>query len=143
MAVPDDGHKPARSKMITLILLSSLMQVPKEKEPKVGSYAAQPSTEIVYIGRGDYKCADGQDPLLLRVEAGGKIIADKPVEITDDDLKVIVPKLCKGQTRVSIVIGVMEPDKSTLRTISDTINRIKKYVPARTAVKFVIEDYDL
>jgi hypothetical protein len=96
------------------------------------------------VGRSDYKAPAGEpDPLLLRMEAGGRIIADKPVEITDDDLKTTVPKYCNGHPRVSIVIGVMEPDKTTLQTIRRVIERVRKHVPDKTAATFVIEDYDI
>ena len=101
------------------------------------------SPHVEYLGRFGYKVTDGEpDPLRLRTTAGGVILADKPVEITDDDLKTIVPKYCDGHRRVSIVIGVMEPDTTTLRTISGTIERVNKQVPAKTVVTFLIMDYD-
>jgi hypothetical protein len=80
--------------------------------------------------------------MLLRLDAGGVVIGDKPLEFTDDDLKTIVTKYCDGHERVSVVIGILNPARTTLKEISDTIERIRKHVPAKTAVTFLIQDND-
>lgn len=127
-----------------ILVLGTAFPFPKGPESKPGAKRPPPAPQILYVGGSDYKAPEGEpEPLLLRMEAGGRIIADKPVEITDDDLKTSVPKYCDGHPRVSIVIGVMEPDKSTLQTIRRVIERVRKHVPAKTAATFVIEDYDI
>jgi hypothetical protein len=136
-------HESSESAMFTLLLLSSLVQVPKDKESKRDPEAMRGPPEVIYVGRFGYSDADGSEPMMLRILRDGKIIADKPVEITDEDLKVSIPKYCAGKAKVTFSIGVMEPDKTTLRTIEKTMNRVKKHVPPKTSVKFVIHDAEM
>lgn len=122
------------------VLLVGVLQA--RGEPGPPPREVSPAARIQYLGRKGYEPEGGRDPLILRMEADGRVIADKPVEITDDDLGKIVTRYCEGHTTASIVVGVMQPDKTTLRSISKTIERINKRVPAKTIVTFLIQNYD-
>jgi len=116
--------------------------LPAAGEPGPPPREVPQAPRVLYLGRYGYEQEGGRDPLLLRLDAGGRVIGDKPVELTDDDLKNIVTKFSDGHERVSVVIGVMDPARITLKEISSTIERVRKHVPAKTAVTFMIQDCD-
>lgn len=95
---------------------------------------------IQYLGRYGYERLDDRDPLIFKMVSDGRLLADKPVEFTDDDLGNIVPKYCDGRDKVAIVLCVLDPDKTTLAAVSRTVERLGKYVPAKTVATYLIQD---
>lgn len=115
--------------------------LPAAGEPGPPPREVAPAPRVQYLGRYGYEQVGDREPLIFNMVSDGTLLGDPPVAFTDDDLRKIVPKYCDGHDKVAIVLCVLDPDKTTLRAISRTVERLGKYVPAKTAATFQIQDY--
>jgi hypothetical protein len=74
------------------------------------------------------------------INSNGNVIERGFVDVTDEMLQKWVTKYSEGYAKVVIAIGVEVPDKTTLSTISKTVDRIRKLVPAKTNVTIWVLD---
>ena len=97
---------------------------------------------VLYIGRGgrDIQPVEDRQALTLMLSAGGDILGDGKYVADDAMLKRWVTEHCTGHPRVDIVIAVSEPTKTTIRTMAEGIERVKKYVPKKTVATFYVSD---
>lgn len=107
------------------------------KTPKPGAEPARPPAQVILVGREEYKTEDGR-ALVLQIDTGGNVI--EKFDVTDEMLEKWVRDHCKGHNKASIVIGVGLPKQTSIRAVSEAIEKVKKYVPKETRVTFIIQD---
>jgi hypothetical protein len=97
---------------------------------------------VLYIGRGgrDIEPVDDRPALSLTLTAAGDIVGDGKYVADDAMIKKWLADYCTGHPRAGIVVGVREPDKTTIRTMDAAIERLKKYVPKATAATFFVSE---
>jgi hypothetical protein len=131
----------ARMTVHLALAMCALVAGLSEKAPKPSKESDQPPARTVFLGKQDYRLEEGgRQPLVLKINMSGQVI--EKWEITDKGLENWVRQHCKGRDKAFIVIGVTEPRLTTIRTVDDTIERLKKYVPKETVVTFWIQDQE-
>jgi hypothetical protein len=62
------------------------------------------------------------------------------VPVDDETIKRWVTDWCAKRKRPKFVLGIMEPDTTSVKTVTDAIRRIEKHFPAGKRVTIFVQD---
>ena len=98
--------------------------------------------KVLYIGRGgrDIEPVEDRPALSLSLTAAGEILGDGKYVADEKMLRKWVAEHCTGHPRVDIVVLIPEPTKTTIRTMEEGIDRLKKHMPKTTVATFYVSD---
>jgi hypothetical protein len=128
-----------RPQLLIWVASIPIGQAPPGK-PAEAKKEAPADPKVVYIGRGDYEPIGDRSALTLTLSAAGDILGDGKYVADEKMLDKWVGEYCTGYPRVNILVSIREPAKTTIRTMEQAIDRLKKHVPKTTVATFYVSD---
>ena len=99
------------------------------------------NVRVIYIGKGD------TDPgveanFVLGMGVHGALKGDGPLFVTDEMLQKWMTILAKDKKEVAICLDLDDPKKTTIRTVSDCVLRLRKATPKEAKLIVFVRDGD-